>query len=107
MAEIELTDDNFKIEVLKETNQPVLVDFFATWCPPCKMLNPIIEELAKEFQGKIKIGKIDVDKNKQYAAQYKVQSIPMIILFKNGEVVETLMGLQSKEKLTELLNKHL
>lgn len=107
MAEIQFTDDNFEAEVLKVINQPVLVDFFATWCPPCKMLGPIVEELAKEFEGRVKIGKIDVDKNKRYAAQYKVQSVPTIIIFKNGIMVETLMGLQSKEKLTELLNKHL
>jgi len=107
MAEVQFTDENFEQEVLKETNQPVLVDFGATWCPPCKMLAPIIEELAKDFAGKVKIGKIDVDQNKKYASQYKVQSIPTIILFKNGEPVETLMGLQPKDKLTELLNKHL
>lgn len=107
MAELELTDDNFEEEVLKEANQPVLVDFGATWCPPCKMLEPIIEELAEDFEGKVKIGKIDVDQNKKYAVQYKVQSIPTLILFKNGEAVETLMGLQQKDKLAELLNKHL
>ncbi len=107
MAELELTDDNFEEEVLKEANQPVLVDFFAAWCPPCKMLGPIIEELAKDFDGKAKVGKVDVDKNKKYAGQYKVQSIPTLILFKNGEPVETLMGLQQKDKLAELLNKHI
>lgn len=107
MAEVEFTDDNFEQEVLKEDKIPVLVDFFATWCPPCKMLAPIIEELVKDFEGKAKIGKIDVDQNKKYAGQYKVQSIPTIILFKNGEPVETLMGLQQKDKLAELLNKYL
>lgn len=107
MAEVEFTDDNFEQEVLKEENIPVLVDFFATWCPPCKMLSPIIEELANDFDGKVKIGKIDVDQHKKHAGQYKVQSIPTIILFKNGQPVETLMGLQQKDKLTELLNKHL
>ncbi|MBU1148659.1 thioredoxin [Patescibacteria group bacterium] len=107
MAELHFTDDNFEQEVLKEKEKPVLVDFFATWCPPCKMLGPIVEELAKDFEGKAKIGKIDVDQNKKYAGQYKVQSIPTIILFKKGEAVETVMGLQSKEKLTELINKYL
>ena len=107
MTEVQFTDDNFEQEVLKETNQPVLVDFFATWCPPCKMLGPIIEELAKDFEGKAKIGKIDVDQNKKFSGQYKVQSIPTLILFKNGQPVETLMGLQPKDKLAELLNKHI
>ncbi|MFH1597811.1 MAG: thioredoxin [Patescibacteria group bacterium] len=107
MAEMQFTDDNFEQEVLKEETMPVLVDFFATWCPPCKILGPIIEELAKDFEGKVKIGKIDVDQNKKYAAQYGVQSIPTTILFQNGEVLETLMGLQQKDKLEELLNKQL
>ena len=107
MAEVQFTDDNFEQEVLKEETMPVLVDFFATWCPPCKILGPIIEELAKDFEGKVKIGKIDVDQNKKYAAQYGVQSIPTTILFQNGEVLETLMGLQQKDKLEELLNKQL
>jgi thioredoxin 1 len=107
MAETQFTYENFETEVLRETKMPVLVDFFAQWCPPCKMLGPIIEELVKEYEGKVKIGKIDVDKNKKCAAQYGVQSIPTLILFKNGKIVETLMGLQTKEKLTALLNKNL
>jgi len=103
----EFTDQNFEEEVIKETDQPVLVDFFAQWCPPCKMLSPIIDELAEEFKDKVKIGKVDVDQNKKYAGQYNVQSIPTLILFKGGEAVETIMGLQQKDKLTELLNKYL
>ena len=97
------TDDNFEEEVLK-ADGPVLVDFFAEWCGPCKMLGPIIEELAGEYEGKVKIGKCDVDAAPQTAGKYGVQSIPTLIFFKGGEAVDKLMGFQSKEALKEKLD---
>jgi thioredoxin 1 len=100
---MELNDQNFEQEVLKSA-QPVLVDFFAEWCGPCKMQAPIIEELAEEYQGKAKILSLDVDKSQQTAGQYQVMSIPTLIFFKNGKEVERLMGLQQKEVLKEKLN---
>lgn len=99
--EIIITNDNFENEVLK-SDKPVLVDFFATWCGPCKALAPVIKEIAEE-RSDIKVAKIDVDENMELARQYKVVSIPTIMIFKNGEVTNKTMGLQSKEKLLELL----
>ncbi|MCX6785232.1 MAG: thioredoxin [Candidatus Komeilibacteria bacterium] len=99
---MELNDQNFKQEALNSA-QPVLVDFFAEWCGPCKMQAPIIEELEKEYQGKIKIFPLDVDKNQQTAGSYQVMSIPTMILFKGGKEVERLMGLQNKGVLKEKL----
>lgn len=99
---LELSKDNFKKEVL-ESSVPVLVDFFATWCGPCKMMLPIIEELAKEEGGKFKVAKINVDENNDLAQEYEVMSIPTFIIFKNGKEVERVMGAQAKEKLLELL----
>lgn len=103
MAEMIFTDDNFEEEVLK-SELPVLVDFFAEWCGPCKMLGPIVEELAGEYDGKVKIGKLDVDANPTVAGKYGVQSIPTLIFFKGGEEGEKLMGFQSKEALKEKLD---
>lgn len=98
MAEAIFTDDNFEEEVLKAEG-PVLVDFFAEWCGPCKMLGPILEELAGEYEGKVKIGKLDVDASPAVAGKYGVQSIPTLIFFKGGEPVDKAMGFQSKEAL--------
>ena len=104
MAEVTFTDDNFEAEVIK-SDVPVLVDFGAPWCGPCKMQGPIVEELAGEFEGKnIKIGKLDVDANQSSAQKYGIMSIPTLAIFKGGEVAETMVGLQSKEVLTEKLN---
>lgn len=86
---VKFTDDNFKNEVL-DSDQPVLVDFFAQWCVPCKMLGPSIELLADKFAGKVKIGKLDVDENMASAQTYKIMSVPTLIIFKNGEVLERL-----------------
>lgn len=104
MAEAHFTDDNFKDEVKEGV---VLVDFFATWCGPCKMLAPVIEELATEYEGKAKIGKLDVDESSKTAGEFGVQSIPTLILFKDGEEVEKMIGFQSKEVLKEHLDKAL
>ncbi|MBI3984968.1 MAG: thioredoxin [Candidatus Levybacteria bacterium] len=96
MADILITDQNFQHEVL-ESDQPVLVDFWAEWCTPCRIVGPIIEDLATEYQGKLKVGKLDVDQNGQTAQNYGVMSIPSIMLFKNGHPVKTLVGAQSKD----------
>lgn len=103
MAEVEFTDANFEAEVLK-SDIPVLVDFFAEWCGPCKMLAPTVEELAKEYDGKWKIGKCDVDANPMIAQKYGIQSIPSLYFFKGGEVVDKVMGFQSKEALKAKLD---
>jgi thioredoxin 1 len=95
MADLTLTDKNFEEEVLK-SEQPVLVDFWAEWCHPCKIVGPIIEELATEYAGKLKVGKVDVDVN-QVANNYGIMSIPSILIFKNGQVLKTLVGAQSKD----------
>lgn len=91
-------DNNFESEVLK-SKEPVLVDFFAEWCGPCKMMAPVIEEIAKKTEGKIKVGKINVDESPDAAEKYGVMSIPTLILFKKGEVSKTLVGLRSKEDI--------
>ena len=101
MTEINLTDQNFSKEVLK-SEKAVLVDFWAPWCGPCRVQGPIIEELAKEME-KIKIGKLNVDENSQTAGQYGVMSIPTLIIFKNGQPIEQLVGVQTKAQLKKKL----
>lgn len=96
------TDENFEQEVLK-SDVPVLVDFFAEWCGPCKMMAPAIDELAKEYEGKWKIGKCDVDQAPQAAMKYGIQSIPSLFFFKGGEVVDKAIGFQAKDKIKEKL----
>lgn len=103
MPELKLTDQNFKQEVLQEKEKPVLVDFWATWCGPCKMQTPIIEELAKELDGKAKIGAMEVDENPQTPMQYGILSIPTLILFKAGKVVWQGVGLHRKEDLKKAI----
>lgn len=96
MADIVFSDQNFEAEVLK-SQQPVVVDFWAPWCAPCRIVSPVIEELAKEYEGKVKVGKLNVDDNQQTASKYGVMSIPSIVFFKNGKPVRTMVGAQSKE----------
>ncbi len=95
MAEIILTSDNFESEVIA-SEIPVLVDFWAPWCGPCKMLGPVISQIAEENEGKVKVGKVNVDEEDELAAQYGIQSIPTVMLFKGGEVVEQSLGFKPK-----------
>lgn len=101
MAEITLTKDNFEKEVL-QSDKAVLVDFWASWCGPCKMLAPVIEEIAEEYSSEIKVGKVNVDDEPSLAAKYGIMSIPTVMLIKNGEVEKTSVGYVPKEKLVEL-----
>ncbi|HVA96152.1 MAG TPA: thioredoxin [Candidatus Acidoferrales bacterium] len=101
---VKLTDTNFAEEVEKAT-QPVLVDFWAGWCGPCIMQGPIIDEVAKEFVGKVKVGKLEVDENPQIAQRFGIMSIPTLAIFKDGKVAHTMVGLQSKDALKAMLKK--
>ena len=101
---VEVTDDTFEQEVLK-SETPVVVDFWAPWCGPCKMIAPILEEIAEEFDGKIKIAKLDVDAHSKIAGQYKVMSIPALFFFKNGKVIDQVIGALPKAQLVERVSK--
>ena len=103
MKPITITDENFASEVINST-EPVLIDFWATWCGQCKMIAPIVEELAGEFSGKIKIGKLDVDNNQQTSIEYGVRSIPTLLIFKNGKVADTIIGAVPKSNIVQKLN---
>ena len=100
---LEFTDANFESEVLK-SDVPVLVDFWAEWCQPCRMLAPVVEELASEFSGKAKVGKLDTDANRDSALKYSINAIPTLMLFNNGEATKTFVGITSKDDLAAALN---
>ena len=100
---IEFTDQNFQEEV-KNSQIPVLVDFWAPWCGPCQMMGPVIDELSKEFEGKMKVGKLNVDENPSVAGEYEILSIPTIKIFKGDTVLDEMTGLQPKEVLVEKMN---
>ena len=102
MKPITFTDDNFETEVLK-SDKHVLVDFWAVWCGPCKMIAPIVEELAGEYEGKAKVGKLDVDNNQESAIKYGVRSIPTVLIFKGGKVVDTIIGAVPKVQIKQKL----
>ncbi|OGU18664.1 MAG: thioredoxin [Ignavibacteria bacterium GWA2_55_25] len=106
MKPVEVTDSNFQSEVLNSAT-PVLIDFWAEWCGPCKMIAPLVEELAKEYDGKLKVGKVDVDSNQQVSMQFGIRSIPTLLIFKQGKVVDQLVGAVPKRMLVEKITKHL
>jgi thioredoxin 1 len=103
MKPVEITDQNFETEVIK-SDKPVLIDFWAVWCGPCKLIAPIVEELANEYDGKVKIGKLDVDSNQQTSIKYGVRSIPTLLLFKDGNLKDTIIGAVPKSKIVEKIN---
>lgn len=103
---LEFTDDNFQTQVL-QSSQPVLVDFWAPWCGPCRMIAPVIEELAHDYAGRVRVGKLNTDDNPQVASSMGISAIPTLILFKNGQPVERLMGLQQKARLSAAIDRHL
>ena len=106
MSVVTLTDDNFDEEV-NSSEKPVLVDYWATWCGPCKMVGPIVEEIAAEYSDHIKVGKIDVDTNQASAAKQNVMSIPTLILFKDGQPIDQRIGALTKNQLQEFINEHI
>ena len=101
---LHVTDDNFDAEVLS-SDLPVLVDFWAEWCGPCRMLAPVIDELAGQYEGKARIGKLDVDSNREVAGQFGIMSIPTVIILKNGEVAKKFVGLASKDDIAAALDE--
>lgn len=102
--EYTFTSDNFEEEVLK-SDVPVLVDMFATWCGPCKMMAPVVAQLAEEYERTVKVGKLDIDQNVDIVAQYKIMSVPTFLVIKDGEVVKKLIGAVSKEELVEAIGQ--
>ncbi|MGV4415443.1 thioredoxin [Chryseobacterium sp. T1] len=103
---LEITDQSFQETVLS-SDKPVLVDFWAAWCGPCRMLTPIVEELASDFEGKAVVGKVDVDNNQNISMEYGIRNIPTILIFKNGQVVDKLVGVSPKEVIAEKLAAHM
>ena len=106
MSVINITDDNFETEVLK-SDLPVLVDFWAEWCGPCKVLGPIIDDVAPEFEGKVRFTKINIDENPNTAPKYGIRGIPTIMIFKNGDLAATNVGVLTKSELTNFLNENI
>ena len=100
---VEFTDENFESEVLK-SSQPVLVDFWAEWCMPCRMLTPTIEKIAKDYNGKVKVGKLDTDANRDVSMKFGISAIPTVILFKNGQVAQKFVGLRQEKDFKEALD---
>lgn len=102
--ELMITDQNFEQEVTN-SDLPVMVDFFATWCGPCKMMGPLVEELAEEYSGKCKIAKCDIDENRELVTKFKIMSVPTFLFFKNGETVLSVTGAVSKKELEEKIRQ--
>ena len=103
MKPVEITDDNFENEVIK-SEKPVLIDFWAVWCGPCKLIAPIVEEIAVEYDGKVKVGKLDVDSNQLTSIKFGVRSIPTILIFKNGALKDTIIGAVPKAQIVQRLS---
>ena len=102
MADMKITGQNFQKEVL-QSGQPVLLDFWAPWCGPCRMLSPVVEQLAEEYEGKVKVGKVNVDEEGELASAFQVMSIPCIVVMKDGKIVEKAVGYRPKAQLEEML----
>jgi thioredoxin 1 len=103
---LEFSDQNFEEDVLK-ASQPVLVDFWATWCGPCRMMSPTVDAIAAEYAGRAKVGKLNVDENLQVASRYGIRSIPTLLLFKEGQIKEQMVGTTPKDAINRLLDKYL
>ena len=106
MSTIEISDDTFEENVIKK-GQPIIVDFWAEWCGPCKQIGPILEELSDEYKDKITIGKLDVDENPETPGKFQIRGIPTKLLFNNGELIDTKVGMSSKADLTEWIDKNI
>ena len=106
MKPMEITDINFENEVL-QSSTPVLLDFWAVWCGPCRMIAPVVEELAKEYDGRLKVGKVDVDNNPEVSMRFGIRSIPTLMIFKGGKVVEQIIGAVPKKAVLEKLVPHM
>lgn len=106
MSTITVTEKSFETEVLG-SDTPVLVDFWATWCGPCRMVAPVLEQISKEKDGALKVAKLDIDENPQIAQDFKIMSVPTMILFKGGKPVKTIVGAQSKGKLLQVIEEHI
>ena len=103
MAEIVITEENFEKEVVN-SDTPVLLDFWAPWCGPCKMLLPVVDEIAKEYEGKVKVGKVNTDENMSLSSQFQITSIPCLIIFKNGKAINKMVGFRPKAAIEQELN---
>ena len=103
MAELKITKNNFEKEVLK-SDLPVLLDFWATWCPPCRMLAPVVEQIAEEYEGRVKVGKVNVDEEQELAAMFRVENIPTVVVMRNGKLTDTLVGYHPKEQLEAMFH---
>jgi len=103
--EVQLTDANFSQEVL-ESDKPVLVDFWAPWCMPCRMVAPAVQEIAAEYAGRVKVGKLNTDENQMTAAQYQIMGIPSLLVYRDGKVVDRIVGVVPKEQIVQALDRH-